>query len=152
MPLGAIVKAGAKSLAKDKAKSFVTGKGKGKGGALQKTGEQKPTRQILGEAVRRWGGFGPFDFASRYRSNQENNTGGVATVLKTVSGPFPQDVIDAILYRKGTAEFMSTELPFYGSYDLLFGPGTKKELRRRARALDGKKTKDTSEEIIYRKY
>ena len=26
----------------DKAKSFITGKGKGKGGALQKTGEQKP--------------------------------------------------------------------------------------------------------------
>ena len=42
MPLGAIVKAGAKSLAKEKAKSFITGKGKGKGGALKKTGEQKP--------------------------------------------------------------------------------------------------------------
>ena len=42
--LGAIVKAGAKSLAKDKAKSFITGKKKGKGGALQKTGEQKPTK------------------------------------------------------------------------------------------------------------
>ena len=41
MALGAIVKAGAKSLAKEKAKSFITGKGKGKGGALQKTGEQK---------------------------------------------------------------------------------------------------------------
>ena len=40
--LGAIVKAGAKSLAKEKAKSFITGKGKGKGGALKKTGEQKP--------------------------------------------------------------------------------------------------------------
>ena len=40
--LGAIVKTGAKSLAKDKAKSFITGKGKGKGGALKKTGEQKP--------------------------------------------------------------------------------------------------------------
>ena len=35
--LGAIVKAGAKSLAKDKAKSFITGKKKEKGGALQKT-------------------------------------------------------------------------------------------------------------------
>ena len=42
--IGAIVKAGAKSLAKEKAKSFITGKGKGKGGALQKTGEQKPTK------------------------------------------------------------------------------------------------------------
>ena len=44
MALGAIVKAGAKSLAKEKAKSFITGKGKGKGGALQKTGGQKPTK------------------------------------------------------------------------------------------------------------
>ena len=42
--IGAIVKAGAKSLAKEKAKSFITGKGKEKGGALQKTGEQKPTK------------------------------------------------------------------------------------------------------------
>lgn len=42
--IGAIVKAGAKSLAKEKAKSFITGKGKGKGGALQKTGEQKSTK------------------------------------------------------------------------------------------------------------
>ena len=42
MSLGSIVKAGAKSLAKEKAKSFITGKGKGKGGALKKVGEQKP--------------------------------------------------------------------------------------------------------------
>ena len=41
--IGAIVKAGAKSLAKEKAKSFITGKGKGKGGALVKAGGQKPT-------------------------------------------------------------------------------------------------------------
>ena len=41
--LGAIVKAGAKSLAKEKAKSFITGKGKEKGGALVKAGGQKPT-------------------------------------------------------------------------------------------------------------
>ena len=44
MPLGEIVKAGAKSLAKDKAKSFVTGKAKGKGGAIVKEGGQKPTK------------------------------------------------------------------------------------------------------------
>ena len=41
--IGAIVKAGAKSLAKEKAKSFITGKGKGKGGAIVKAGGQKPT-------------------------------------------------------------------------------------------------------------
>ena len=45
MPLGAIVKAGAKSLAKDKAKSFITGKKKKvKPGAIKKKGggEQEP--------------------------------------------------------------------------------------------------------------
>ena len=63
MPLGAIVKAGAKSLAKEKAKSFITGKGKGKGGALQKTGEQKPTKvdpsNLMGRQV--GGGRGGVD-------------------------------------------------------------------------------------------
>jgi len=110
-----------------------------------KTGEQKPTSQILGEAVRRWGGFGPFDYASRYRSNAEQNTGAVASTLKSFSGPAPQDIVDAILYRKGFAETLSTELPFYGSYDLIFGPGTKKELRKRARTFDGKTSKNSND-------
>ena len=60
MPLGAIVKAGAKSLAKEKAKSFITGKGKGKGGALQKTVDQKPTKvdpsNLMGRQVGGGGG------------------------------------------------------------------------------------------------
>ena len=117
-----------------------------------KTGEQKPNRQILGEAVRRWGGFGPFDYASRYRSNTEQNTGAVASALKSVSGPAPQDIVDAILYRKGFAETLSSELPFYGSYDLLFGPGTKKELRKRARTFDGKTTKVKKPDYTLRQY
>ena len=66
--------------------------------------------------------------------------------------PNPQDVIDAILYRKGAAEFMSTELPFYGSYDLMFGPGTKKEIRKRARALDGKIAKDDKQDLQFYPY
>ena len=119
---------------------------------INSDGTPKSDGEIVGNAVRRWGGFGPLDFAARYRSNQENNTGGVATLAKTVSGPFPQDIIDAILYRKGLAETLSTEVPFYGSYDLIFGPGTKKELRRRARAIDGKTTKDESNQYTYREY
>ena len=47
MSLGSIVKAGAKSLAKEKAKSFITGKGKGKGGALKKNrGAKTKSRSI----------------------------------------------------------------------------------------------------------
>ena len=58
--LGAIVKAGAKSLAKDKAKSFITGKGKGKGGSIVKAGGQKPTKvdpsNLMGRQVGGGGG------------------------------------------------------------------------------------------------
>ena len=48
--LGAIVKAGAKSLAKDKAKSFITGKKKGKGGGLVKN---KVNKEIMGNMMGR---------------------------------------------------------------------------------------------------
>ena len=48
--LGAIVKAGAKSLAKDKAKSFITGKKKEKGGAIVKN---KVNKEIMGNMMGR---------------------------------------------------------------------------------------------------
>ena len=48
--LGAIVKSGAKSLAKDKAKSFITGKKKGKGGGLVKN---KVNKEIMGNMMGR---------------------------------------------------------------------------------------------------
>ena len=48
--LGAIVKAGAKSLAKNKAKSFITGKGKGKGGSIVKS---KVNKEIIGNMMGR---------------------------------------------------------------------------------------------------
>ena len=36
-----------------------------------KSEKQKPTEEVLGNAVRRWGGFGPFDYAYRYREEDE---------------------------------------------------------------------------------
>jgi len=50
MSLGSIIKAGAKSLAKDKAKSFITGKKKGKGGGLVKN---KVNKEIMGNMMGR---------------------------------------------------------------------------------------------------
>ena len=50
MSLGSIVKAGAKSLAKDKAKSFITGKKKGKGSGLVKN---KVNKEIMGNMMGR---------------------------------------------------------------------------------------------------
>ena len=101
---------------------------------------------LIKEAVRRWGGYGPFDYAARYQNESERNAGGLTSTLKTFAGPIPQDIIDGVLYRKGLPEIGVTNLPFYGSYDLIFGEGTRKELRRKAR---GTKDKDTDKKIEF---
>jgi len=100
------------------------------------TGMLKNEGELLGEAIRRWGGFGPFDYASRWNNEYDRNVGGFTATAKAFAGPLPQDAIDAILYRKGLAEVAATNLPGYGAYDILFGEGTKKEIRRIARGSD----------------
>ena len=100
------------------------------------TGARKSDGELIGDAVRRWGGFGPFDYASRYADEGTRNVGPIAQAAKTFAGPIPQDVIDSILYRKGFAELGVTNLPFYSAYDLIGGEGTKKELRAAARTID----------------
>lgn len=97
------------------------------------TGKTKSDEEILASAVRRWGGFGPFDYAYRYREEEERNVGPLTSFMKSVGGPFPQDILDAVLYRKGFAEFLVPNAPYYGSYDLIFGEGTRKKLRAMAR-------------------
>jgi hypothetical protein len=93
------------------------------------------------DAVRRWGGMGPFDYAYRYGSEADRNVGGFTSLTKTFAGPLPQDAIDAILYRKGLSEIVVTNLPGYAAYDMVFGDGTKKELRRMARGTPADKPK-----------
>jgi len=101
----------------------------------------KPDGEIIMDAVRRWGGMGPFDYAYRYGSEADRNVGGFTSLTKTFAGPLPQDAIDAILYRKGLAEIVFTNLPGYAAYDMVFGDGTKKELRRMARGTPADKPK-----------
>ena len=105
------------------------------------TGLQKSDGEILGNAVRRWGGFGPFDYAYRYREEEERNVGPLTSFMKSVGGPFPQDILDSVLYRKGFAEFLVPNLPYYGVYDNIFGEGTKKKLRQIARGTSTKEKK-----------
>ena len=102
------------------------------------TGLPKQDSEVILDAVRRWGGLGPFDYAYRYGSESERNVGEFSSFLKTFAGPLPQDAIDAILYRKGVAEIGVTNLPGYAVYDLVFGDGTRKELRRIAKELQQK--------------
>ena len=104
------------------------------------TGAPKPEGEIILDAMRRWGGFGPFDYVNRYTQERERNVGDLTSILKALVGPLPQQGLDAVLYRKNFAELGVTNLPLYGAYDLMFGEGTKKKLRSLAR---GKKEKET---------
>ena len=104
------------------------------------TGAPKPEGEIIKDAVRRWGGLGPYDYLNRYLEESDRNVGQLTSFLKSIVGPLPQQGLDAILYRKNLAEIGVTNLPLYGAYDLMFGEGTKKKLRSLAR---GKKEKET---------
>lgn len=111
------------------------------------TGERKNDREILANAVRRWGGYGPFDYAYRYRSESDRGVGPGTSVMKAIGGPFPQDILDMVLYRKGFGEMFVTNAPYYGIYDNIFGEGTKKKLRQLAKGTY-KKEKETKGPIF----
>ncbi len=100
------------------------------------TDEDKNNFELVFDAVRRWGGLGPFDYVSRYSNQFNRNSGPVTAGLRTFAGPFPQDVIDAIAYRKNIPELVVTNIPGYG----LLPAETRKELRKAARGTT-KKTK-----------
>ena len=105
----------------------------GKAGIDYETGKRKPDNEVIGEAIRRWGGYGPLDYAYRYRSESDRGVGPGTSVMKAIGGPFPQDILDMVLYRKGFGEMFVTNLPYYGAYDNIFGEGTKKKIRSMAR-------------------
>lgn len=112
-----------------------------------KTGKRKPEEEVLASAIRRWGGFGPYDYMYRYTEESDRNVGQGTALLKSIGGPFPQDVIDMVLYRKGLGEVAVTNLPYYGAYDNIFGEGTKKKLRAKARGTY-KEEKPNYEQLI----
>ena len=97
------------------------------------TGLRKNESEILGSAIRRWGGFGPYDYISKFNNEQERGSGAPAALMKSLGGPLPQQLLDAVSYRKGFGEMFATSLPYYGTYDVIFGEGTKKDLRAKAR-------------------
>ena len=77
---------------------------------------EQDNSRVITEAVQRWGGLGPFDYVERFIRNKEYGSGAVGAMVKTPFGPVAQDVVDAILYRKGFSEIIGTNLPFYSAY------------------------------------
>lgn len=115
------------------------------------TGLRKSDSEIIKNAVRRWGGYGPFDYAYRYRSESDRNVGPGTALMKSIGGPFPQDILDMVLYRKGFGEMFVSNAPYYGAYDTIFGEGTKKKLRQMARGTYKKEKEEKGPLFKYSK-
>ena len=111
----------------------------------RETGKEREWNELGVEAVRRWGGLGPFEYAQKYGGEQRRNAGDITALFKTFAGPVPQDLIDSVLYRKGWWELAATNAPGYSAYDLILGKGTKKELRKKAREMDKNSTDKVEE-------
>jgi hypothetical protein len=92
--------------------------------------------QIIYNAWRRWGGFGPLDYGSRFAKEINYNENLVTAIPKSFLGPLPQDVFDEIRYGSGPFGLAGRNLPGISSYDFLFGEGTSDSIKEGARKLD----------------
>ena len=86
--------------------------------------------EVVTDAVRRWGGYGPFDYIHRYQQGAKMNS-GTAALLKAPAGPIVADVVDMILYRQGIPEVVIQNLPGYSAYP----KEVRQSLRKTARDL-----------------
>ena len=88
--------------------------------------------ELISESIRRWGGFGPFDYVARWADQEDRGLGIVPRISKSVVGPLPQDIMDMFLYRKGIAETALSNVP----YSALLPTERKKELKKLGREID----------------
>ena len=88
--------------------------------------------ELISESIRRWGGFGPFDYVARWADQEDRGLGIVPRISKSVVGPLPQDIMDMYLYRKGLAETALSNVP----YSALLPTERKKELKKLGREID----------------
>jgi hypothetical protein len=104
------------------------------GNAVRSEGRSldKPTGEVIADSWRRWGGFGPLDYVSRWQSNLETGGGLLGATYKAPFGPLPADVIDTILYRQGPGEVVMKNIPGYSALP----QDVRQELKRIGRDID----------------
>ena len=92
--------------------------------------------EVIFNAIRRWGGFGPFDYGSRFAKEIEYNDNLLVGLGKSFAGPLPQDFIDEIRYGSGLFGLIGRNLPGSAAYDLIFGEGSTKNVKNLMRNID----------------
>jgi len=99
-------------------------------------GDTLDDSQIIARAMRRWGGFGPFDYGSRFSDELDYNRNILVAAPKSIAGPLAQDVFDTIKYGTGIGQLATSNMPGAAAVDLIFGEGTLKEIRTSGREFD----------------
>jgi len=92
---------------------------------------------VILEAIQRWGGLGPLDYAYRFQQNATTGSGQAATLLKTPTGPIVSDIVDAAIYRKGLIQTLGTNVPFYSALPKDLRDSMKKSTKDIDKALWG---------------
>ena len=92
--------------------------------------------EIIFNAIRRWGGFGPFDYAARFATESEYNPNILTSIPKSLLGPSMQDIYDEIRFGSGPFGLASKNLPGISAYDMIFGEGTVDNIKKSGRELD----------------
>ena len=101
-----------------------------------KSFEDKTDGEIIASAVRRWGGFGPLDYGSRFSDELDRNNNLLVTSLKSVGGPLLQDVVEQARYGTFPVGLIGKNAPGRAAYTLAFGKDFNKNLDKAARELD----------------
>ena len=102
----------------------LTNAGRTQGKSLEKEGSE-----ILKDSIERWGGLGPFQYADNLLANFKVGGGQFGSLVKAPSGPLVQDFVDGILYRKGIAEVLATNVPLYSLLPFEYRQSLKKSTR-----------------------
>ena len=76
--------------------------------------ETQEPDELITHAIRRWGGFGALEYFDKTSTNLDLGSGQLGSILKA-GGPLTGDIVDALIYRKGMAEFVTTNVPGFSA-------------------------------------
>tara|TARA_R110002020_G_scaffold67682_1_gene177536 strand:+ start:8297 stop:15352 length:7056 start_codon:yes stop_codon:yes gene_type:complete len=85
-----------------------------------------PEGERVAEGLRRWGAFGPLEYAYRWKQGQKYGGYGMAPILKAGTGPLPGKIIDSLQYHQTPFEFLGTAIPGWAA----LSPEQRKEWRQ----------------------
>lgn len=77
-------------------------------------------KNLTVNAIRRWGGLGPYEYLYRYTQGRKYGGGQTGAALKAFPGPLAADFLDAAMFRQGIPEMLVQNIPGWSAlpYDV----------------------------------